>query len=284
MIQIKKTSRQAITFGRFMSNNTIGFIGGGNMAQALIGGLLDSGAPAKQIVVSDPSPEVQETLKQMGVRVLEPADLVDEAKSVVLAVKPQLFDKVLPSLGELLSDQLVISIAAGVSTGRISQLLGGYTNLIRCMPNTPALVGEGACGLYAASGVTEEAKQQAQGLFEASGVAIWVDKEEQLHAVTAVSGSAPAYFFMFVEHMVKAATELGLDPADAHKLAVQTALGSARMMSQSDKTPEELRNKVTSAGGTTHAAIQSMQKAGVGELIEQGMKACVDRSIEMANS
>ena len=267
-----------------MSNNTIGFIGGGNMAQALIGGLLDSGAPAKQIVVSDPSPEVQETLKQMGVRVLEPADLVDEADSVVLAVKPQLFDKVLPSLGELLSDQLVISIAAGVSTGRISQLLGGYTNLIRCMPNTPALVGEGACGLYAASGVTEEAKQQAQGLFEASGVAIWVDKEEQLHAVTAVSGSAPAYFFMFVEHMVKAATELGLDPADAHKLAVQTALGSARMMSQSDKTPEELRNNVTSAGGTTHAAIQSMQKAGVGELIEQGMKACVDRSIEMANS
>ena len=267
-----------------MSNNTIGFIGGGNMAQALIGGLLDSGAPAKQIVVSDPSPEVQETLKQMGVRVLEPADLVDEADSVVLAVKPQLFDKVLPSLGELLSDQLVISIAAGVSTDTISQLLGGYTNLIRCMPNTPALVGEGACGLYAASGVTEEAKQQAQGLFEASGVAIWVDKEEQLHAVTAVSGSAPAYFFMFVEHMVKAATELGLDPADAHKLAVQTALGSARMMSQSDKTPEELRNNVTSAGGTTHAAIQSMQKAGVGELIEQGMKACVDRSIEMANS
>ena len=179
-------------------NNTIGFIGGGNMAQALIGGLLDSGVKAEQILVSDPSPEVQKLLKQMGVKTLELPDLVSQVDGVVLAVKPQLFDKVLPALGELLSDQLVISIAAGVSTDRISQLLGGYSNLIRCMPNTPALVGEGACGLYAASGVTEAAKQEAQALFEASGVAIWVAKEEQLHAVTAVSGSAPAYFFMFV--------------------------------------------------------------------------------------
>lgn len=266
-----------------LKTTKISFIGGGNMAQALIGGMLAQGAKVRNILVCDPSDTVQSYMQEKGIQTTSSAgDALAHGEVVVLAIKPQIFSAALAPLAGKFTDQLIISVAAGTTVNTISQLLGGYRSIVRCMPNTPALIQAGASGLYAAADVSDEQKALAQSIIGASGLAIWVDSEELMHAVTAVSGSAPAYFFYFLEHMIAAGTQLGLSSAQAASLAKQTALGAAQMAITSDDTPSELRRKVTSPNGTTQAAIESMQANQVGKLLEKAMQACVDRSVEMA--
>lgn len=269
-----------------LQNKKISFIGGGNMAQALISGLLAKGISPKQITVSDPNYHNREQMQAKGINTIDsaknPLDALTQADVVVLAVKPQVMADVVADFASVLGKQLVISIAAGLSTDSLSKMLNGYQNIVRAMPNTPAMIQAGATGLYATDNIDAQEKQLATELMEASGLVVWVDDEEQLHAVTAVSGSAPAYFFYFIESVIQGGVNLGLSPEQASSLAMQTALGAAKMTISSDDTPEQLRRKVMSPGGTTEAAVYSLQDDKVGELIGKAMQACVKRSREMS--
>lgn len=268
-----------------LKNKKISFIGGGNMAQALISGLLAKGILPEYITVSDPNPDNREQLQAKGINTIDsaknPLDAL-MADVVVLAVKPQIMADVLADFSQVLDKQLIISVAAGLSTDSLTKMLNGYQNIVRAMPNTPAMVQAGATGLYATDSIDEQEKQLATELMEASGLVIWVDDEEQLHAVTAVSGSAPAYFFYFIESVIQGGIDLGLSQEQASALAMQTALGAAKMSISSDDTPEQLRRKVMSPGGTTEAAVHSLQADKVNELIGKAMQACVKRSREMS--
>lgn len=268
-----------------LKNKKISFIGGGNMAQALISGLLAKGILPEYITVSDPNPDNREQLQAKGINTIDsaknPLDAL-MADVVVLAVKPQIMADVLADFSQVLDKQLIISVAAGLSTDSLTKMLNGYQNIVRAMPNTPAMVQAGATGLYATDSIDEQEKQLATELMEASGLVIWVDDEEQLHAVTAVSGSAPAYFFYFIESVIQGGIDLGLSQEQASALAMQTALGAAKMSIHSDDTPEQLRRKVMSPGGTTEAAVHSLQADKVNELIGKAMQACVKRSREMS--
>lgn len=268
-----------------LKNKKISFIGGGNMAQALISGLLAKGILPEYITVSDPNPDNREQLQAKGINTIDsaknPLDALI-ADVVVLAVKPQIMADVLADFSQVLDKQLIISVAAGLSTDSLTKMLNGYQNIVRAMPNTPAMVQAGATGLYATDSIDEQEKQLATELMEASGLVIWVDDEEQLHAVTAVSGSAPAYFFYFIESVIQGGIDLGLSQEQASALAMQTALGAAKMSISSDDTPEQLRRKVMSPGGTTEAAVHSLQADKVNELIGKAMQACVKRSREMS--
>lgn len=268
-----------------LKNKKISFIGGGNMAQALISGLLAKGILPEYITVSDPNPDNREQLQAKGINTIDsaknPLDAL-MADVVVLAVKPQIMADVLADFSQVLDKQLIISVAAGLSTDSLIKMLNGYQNIVRAMPNTPAMVQAGATGLYATDSIDEQEKQLATELMGASGLVIWVDDEEQLHAVTAVSGSAPAYFFYFIESVIQGGIDLGLSQEQASALAMQTALGAAKMSISSDDTPEQLRRKVMSPGGTTEAAVHSLQADKVNELIGKAMQACVKRSREMS--
>lgn len=268
-----------------LKNKKISFIGGGNMAQALISGLLAKGILPEYITVSDPNPDNREQMQAKGINTIDsaknPLDAL-MADVVVLAVKPQIMSTVLADFSQVLDKQLIISVAAGLSTDSLTKMLNGYQNIVRAMPNTPAMVQAGATGLYAADSIDEQEKQLATELMGASGLVIWVDDEEQLHAVTAVSGSAPAYFFYFIESVIQGGIDLGLSQEQASALAMQTALGAAKMSISSDDTPEQLRRKVMSPGGTTEAAVHSLQADKVNELIGKAMQACVKRSREMS--
>ena len=268
-----------------LKNKKISFIGGGNMAQALISGLLAKGILPEYITVSDPNPDNREQLQAKGINTIDsaknPLDAL-MADVVVLAVKPQIMADVLADFSQVLDKQLIISVAAGLSTDSLTKMLNGYQNIVRAMPNTPAMVQAGATGLYATDSINEQEKQLATELMGASGLVIWVDDEEQLHAVTAVSGSAPAYFFYFIESVIQGGIDLGLSQEQASALAMQTALGAAKMSIHSDDTPEQLRRKVMSPGGTTEAAVHSLQADKVNELIGKAMQACVKRSREMS--
>lgn len=268
-----------------LKNKKISFIGGGNMAQALISGLLAKGILPEYITVSDPNPDNREQMQAKGINTIDsaknPLDAL-MADVVVLAVKPQIMADVLADFSQVLDKQLIISVAAGLSTDSLTKMLNGYQNIVRAMPNTPAMVQAGATGLYATDSINEQEKQLATELMEASGLVIWVDDEEQLHAVTAVSGSAPAYFFYFIESVIQGGIDLGLSQEQASALAMQTALGAAKMSISSDDTPEQLRRKVMSPGGTTEAAVHSLQADKVNELIGKAMQACVKRSREMS--
>lgn len=268
-----------------LKNKKISFIGGGNMAQALISGLLAKGILPEYITVSDPNPDNREQLQAKGINTIDsaknPLDAL-MADVVVLAVKPQIMSTVLADFSQVLDKQLIISVAAGLSTDSLTKMLNGYQNIVRAMPNTPAMVQAGATGLYATDSINEQEKQLTTELMGASGLVIWVDDEEQLHAVTAVSGSAPAYFFYFIESVIQGGIDLGLSQEQASALAMQTALGAAKMSISSDDTPEQLRRKVMSPGGTTEAAVHSLQTDKVNELIGKAMQACVKRSREMS--
>lgn len=268
-----------------LKNKKISFIGGGNMAQALISGLLAKGILPEYITVSDPNPDNREQLQAKGINTIDsaknPLDAL-MADVVVLAVKPQIMSTVVADFSQVLDKQLIISVAAGLSTDSLTKMLNGYQNIVRAMPNTPAMVQAGATGLYATDSINEQEKQLATELMGASGLVIWVDDEEQLHAVTAVSGSAPAYFFYFIESVIQGGIDLGLSQEQASALAMQTALGAAKMSISSDDTPEQLRRKVMSPGGTTEAAVYSLQADKVNELIGKAMQACVKRSREMS--
>ncbi|MEJ6067279.1 pyrroline-5-carboxylate reductase [Psychrobacter sp. 16-Bac2893] len=265
-----------------LDNKKISFIGGGNMAQALISGLVSCGVKPSLITVADPSSEAREQLAAKGLNTVDPtADAkatVIDADIVVLAVKPQVMKAVVSSFSDVLDKQLVISVAAGLSTELLSDMLGGYDNIVRAMPNTPAMIQMGATGLYGTDNISAEQKQLATAVMEASGLVMWVDNEEHMHAVTAVSGSAPAYMFYFIESMVDGAVALGLDKEQASALAMQTMLGAAKMAMGSEDAPSELRRKVTSPNGTTQAAIESMQANDIGRQIGEAMQACYDRS------
>lgn len=265
-----------------LNNKKISFIGGGNMAQALISGLISCGVKPESITVADPSADIRQQLEAKGLNTVDPtADAtaaVIGADLVVLAVKPQVMKAVVSGFTEVLDKQLLISVAAGLSTDILSAMLGGYQNIVRAMPNTPAMIQMGATGLYATDSITEQQKELATAAMEASGLVMWVDNEEHMHAVTAVSGSAPAYVFYFIESMVSAAVVQGLDQEQASKLAIQTVMGAAKMAMDSIDAPSELRRKVTSPNGTTQAAIESMQANEIGRQIGEAMQACYDRS------
>ncbi|RTZ61711.1 MAG: pyrroline-5-carboxylate reductase [Gammaproteobacteria bacterium] len=269
-----------------MENSKIGFIGGGNMAASLIGGLLDGGAPAENIVVGEPNPDRQQWLEQkFGIAVTDNnADVIAQSDVVIMAVKPQQLKAVVEALAGALqtSKPLLISIAAGVRQTDMQRWAGGDLAIVRVMPNTPALVGAGAAGLYANGFVDDDQKALAQAILQAVGIAVWVTEESELDLVTAISGSGPAYFFFLMELMESAAVKHGMDIDQARLLTLETALGAAKLALLSDEGPAELRRKVTSPGGTTEAALTSMQEGKLPEIIELAICAATERSRELA--
>jgi pyrroline-5-carboxylate reductase len=264
----------------------ITFIGGGNMAVALIGGLRKQGFSAAGIQVVEPFEASRAKLTEaFGVRCAAAVDAAAlNCEGLVLAVKPQqLREAVAPLCGKLES-QLVVSIAAGLRMADISRWLGNYNKLVRTMPNTPALIGEGITGLCADPSVDLEGRTTAEKILKAVGSTVWIRSEEQMDAVTAVSGSGPAYVFYFLEAMEAAALKLGFDAASARKLSVETFIGAARLAEQSNESISTLRERVTSKGGTTEAALQSFGAAGIADAIRQGIMAAEARGKELGES
>lgn len=262
---------------------SIAFIGGGNMAQALIGGLLAQQISASQITVAEPVESLHAALKKHGVGVTTSnEEAIKSADVVILAVKPQVMAQVLSPLREQFKNQLIISIAAGVTISTLSRLLGGYTQIVRAMPNTPALIQAGATGLYASAAVDSKARELASQTLAAAGLVLWVEQENLLDAVTAVSGSGPAYFFYMMQAMIEAGESQGLTTEQATALTLQTALGAAKMASISEHTPAQLRKNVTSPNGTTQAAIETLDAAQVNMHIIAALNAAAKRSAELA--
>ena len=259
--------------------SSITFIGGGNMAQALIAGLLKQGTPAHNVRVVEPLASTRQLLiDQLGVQALPQAnESLRDAQLVVWAIKPQLFQEVALPMKDLLSQALHLSVAAGIRSSSIAQWVGSDL-VVRAMPNTPALVGLGQTGLYARGAVNAEQRQQIEALMQAVGQSIWVSSEDLLDAVTAVSGSGPAYVFYVMEAMVAAGVRMGLTPAQAHQLSVGTMVGAAELARASTESPAVLRERVTSKGGTTHAAITSLQTDGVAASFDKAMQAAKDRA------
>ena len=264
-------------------NQNICFIGGGNMAQALIGGLLSRGLPTTRITVSDPVEQIRHILEEKNIQTTtDNVDSIKNADVVVLAVKPQVLATVLQPLKGLLSDKLVISIIAGAEIQTISDLIGGSQRIVRVMPNTPALVQTGAHGIYASEAVNAQDRELTSQILAATGLTIWVDNEAQIDAVTAVSGSGPAYFFYLMESMIRAGKNLGLDEKVATALTLQTALGAAQMAITSSNSPTELRKNVTSPNGTTQAALEVFDRAQISQNIQAALAAAQKRSQELA--
>lgn len=270
-----------------LDKKKIMFIGGGNMAQALINGLLGRGVKPKNIIVSDPHIQKNDLVTSRGIIGIDPKSpkvkiYLQDADVVLLAVKPQVMKAAVEDFADVLDTQLVVSVAAGLSMQTLSNMLGGYQKIVRTMPNTPSTIQKGASGLYATDSIKQEDKKLAEAVMAASGLVSWVDDEVLLHAVTAVSGSAPAYFFYMIESIINAGIELGLTEKQAGALAMQTALGSAQMAIASDETPAQLRHKVTSPNGTTQAAIESLQDSHFSQIMQKAMQACYDRSEEIS--
>ena len=262
----------------------ISFIGGGNMARALIGGLIAQGWKAADIGVIELDPAKRQQLQaDFGVAVSDQLPSVAMADIVVLAIKPQQLRDIAIFLGSLLRNQLVISIAAGIRSADLIRWLGGYDAVIRVMPNTPAQIRCGVSAMFAAPGASEEQCKQAESILGAVGSTVWLDEEAQMDAVTAVSGSGPAYVFYFIEAMQQAALELGLSLQQARDLSLQTFLGASQLALQSTEGPDVLRAQVTSKGGTTERALLSMETAGIKNAIVQALHAAAERSREMGD-
>lgn len=256
------------------------------MASSLISGLIASGHVPEQIWVSDISPDTLTALKtQLNVNTsVNNDDIINAVDVVVLAVKPQTLSAVAQSIAAQVQQKksLVVSIAAGINQNSLSRWLGADTAIVRCMPNTPALVLTGATALHANDKVTGEQRDLAENILRSVGIALWVEDEAELDAVTAVSGSGPAYYFLLMEAMEKAALELGLSQETARLLVQQTALGAAKIALESAESPEQLRKRVTSPGGTTQRAIETFEQGGFTELVSKALHAARDRSIEMS--
>jgi pyrroline-5-carboxylate reductase len=262
----------------------LGFIGGGNMATAIIGGMLQNNFAASAIDVADTQPERRTALAQeFGVAVHEHAAEVCTADVIVLAVKPQQMPELLRGLPPLKPEQLVLSIAAGVRASDISRWLDGHPTVIRSMPNTPALVGAGISGLYALPAVTDAQKAQANRILEAVGSTVWVTQESQIDTITAISGSGPAYVFFFIEALEQAAIDLGLPAETARQLTLQTFAGAATLAMKDPASPAELRARVTSKGGTTEQGIMALQKGHVSHSIGLAARAAAKRAVEIGN-
>lgn len=260
------------------------FIGGGNMAYAILGGLIRSGVPASTFHVIDPSPESAVKMAELKVHCTDDWPSNFNTEVVVLAVKPQVMQSVLNSQAAHMDKLLLVSIAAGVSVAQI-QAWSLQTNarVVRCMPNTPALVAQGISGLYFTASCTGEDRATAQQIFSSCGEVLVVNSEEEINAVTAISGSGPGYVFFLMEALAKAAQNLGFNEAQANMLVNQTFLGAATLAKQSDDSFATLREKVTSKGGTTCAGLEQLRALGVSEAIQSAAKAACDRAIELQN-
>lgn len=265
-------------------NTPMAFIGGGNMASAIMGGLLRQGTPAHLITVVEPFAETADRLRQtLGVNVLAQADSsLSKAKLVVWAVKPQIFKDAAAPVATFTSQALHLSVAAGIRTDSICAWLG-TTQLVRTMPNTPALVGQGMTALYACAGVSPQQKALVEHVIATTGQYLWVEQEQHLDAVTALSGSGPAYVFFFLEAMTEAGVGMGLTQTQAYQLAVATFAGASSLAAASSESPEVLRQRVTSKGGTTYAAITAMENAGVKQAFIAAMQAAEQRARELGD-
>lgn len=263
----------------------VAFIGGGNMARALIGGMTSKGHPGERIWVADSSPAKAQSLSErFGVRVASSlGEAVNNAQVVVLAVKPQAIDALVDELAQrdLVQGRLFISIAAGVAVSRLQARLGKACAVVRLMPNMPVSIGYGMCGLYANAHTSSEQKRLAMAIAQSCGDCLEVHEEAAIDSITALSGSGPAYFFLVMEAMIRAGTRLGLSVPDARRLTCQAARGAAQLVLLGDEDPAELRRQVTSAGGTTQAAIDLLLHADVPSLVEAAVSAAHDRAVEL---
>jgi pyrroline-5-carboxylate reductase len=255
------------------------------MANALIGGLLKTGFVATDIAVIEIGTEGRARLEQAyGVRCYAaPEAAALDCDVVLLSVKPQQMREACTPLVPYLKQQLIISIAAGLRLDDLSRWLGSYDNLVRTMPNTPALIGAGVTGLYALPAVSAVGRASAERILQAVGSTLWISDEAQMDAVTAVSGSGPAYAFLFIEALQEAAAQLGFTPEQARQLSIETALGAARLAAQSDEPASVLRERVTSKGGTTEAALRTMAECGVKNGIVAGILAANARGRELGD-
>jgi pyrroline-5-carboxylate reductase len=266
------------------TSQTLAFIGGGNMASAIIGGLIKQGTPADRILVVEPFEEARVRLQsQFGVRTLASADVsLAQAGLVVWAVKPQTFKEAAQQTHAFCANALHLSVAAGIRSDSIANWLG-TERVVRAMPNTPALVGLGQTGLFARTAVTAADKAWVEQVVATTGSLLWVKDEPLLDAVTAISGSGPAYVFFFIEAMVEAGVKMGLTEAQATQLAIGTFEGASQLAKTASEPPSVLRERVTSKGGTTYAALTSMQNAQVGELFQTALQAAQHRAHELGD-
>jgi pyrroline-5-carboxylate reductase len=265
----------------------IAIIGGGNMARSLIGGLIRNGTPASSITVSEPSADLRAALAR-DFSVAAHADNDAAAKSadvLVLAVKPQVMKTVCAGLREIVQARrpLIVSIAAGIRIDQLDAWLGGNLAIVRCMPNTPALIGAGAAGVHANARTSAMQKELAQSILSTAGLVVWIDDEAQMDAVTALSGSGPAYFFLLVEALIEAAVAQGLPRDAAQQLATQTCLGAGRMLREDGATPAELRRRVTSPNGTTQAALESFAADDFARIVARAVAAATRRGGELSS-
>lgn len=268
-----------------LENSNIGFIGAGNMANALIRGLLVQGAGSRQLLAADIDADKLQKLKEdCGIQIASSGEIAEVADVIVLAVKPQVMKAACQQIEPFLRNRncLLVSIAAGITCKHLQSWLGTRRALVRCMPNTPALVARGATALYANNNVTAEQRALAEAIMAAVGIALWVEDEGQIDAVTALSGSGPAYFFLLMEAMQEAAIDLGMDAETARRLTLQTALGAAELADSSSATAAELRRQVTSPGGTTEQALLKFEEGGLRKLVTRALMAAQNRSRELA--
>lgn len=265
----------------------VGFIGAGNMARSLAGGLVSNGWPKERLILSDPDPEQRRGITEaLGLETFADNNAVAaRADILVLAVKPQVLAQVARGIAATVQQRqpLVISIAAGVRLADLERWLGGRLPIVRVMPNTPALVGSGASGLYANARVDETMRSQAESILRAVGVTVWVDHEALIDAVTALSGSGPAYFFLVMEALERAAIEQGLNARQARLLTLETAFGAAKMALEGGEELAELRRRVTSPGGTTEAAVRVLEEGGIRRLFSDAVAAAARRARELGD-
>lgn len=270
-----------------MARQQILFVGGGNMARSLIGGLVADGYPADRIRVTDPNAEQRSLLtERYGVETGEDnVAAAADADVVVLAVKPQVMREVAQGLAPALADRepLVISVAAGIRQDALARWLDYDGPIVRCIPNTPALLQAGMTGLHPNARVTDDQRATTERILRAVGEVVWVEDETMIDAITGVSGSGPAYFFLFIEALEAAAVARGLGPEQARSLATATAYGAARMARESGDDPATLRANVTSKGGTTAAAIEAFEAGGLRELVDAAVEAARSRAIELGD-
>ena len=269
-----------------MKKTQLAFIGAGNMARSLIGGLVADGWDPACITVSDPDPDQLAAVTRLfgTARAPDNVTAVGQSELVVLAIKPQIMHDVARELANTVQTRqpLVVSIAAGICTSDLQRWLGGDCALVRCMPNTPALVQSGATAMFANRAVNDDQKALAENIMRAVGLALWVGEEAQMDAVTALSGSGPAYFFLVIEALQEAGTSLGLNDKTARLLALQTAFGAAKMALESRDDAATLRQRVTSPGGTTEKALAVLEEGRLRALFSDALKAARDRSRELA--
>lgn len=269
-----------------MKKCDIGFIGAGNMAASLIGGLIADGCDPKRLWVSDIDDEkLNAFVQQFGVHtVASNENIADKVSALVLSVKPQAMKVVASGISSAVqaAKPLIISVAAGIRSEDLARWLGSDIAIVRTMPNTPALVSTGATGLFANANTNAEQRALAEAIMRAVGVALWVDDEAQMDVVTALSGSGPAYFFYVIEAMIASAKNMGMNADTAKLLAIQTALGAAKLAMESEDDPAVLRQRVTSPGGTTEQALNTLMEKGLEKIFDEAMQAAAKRAAELA--